>query len=192
MKTHFVLLVVLSLAARQWVNANDIDFSTETAECKENEFFSTKSERCLECSQCGLDLYEKVKCSQFRDTVCDGCFAEDPFHNEDYFSKCQSYAQFYKQLTAIFKQTREGAELLEPKEPSNRWQWGLYALVVSISLASLLLSFWMFCMRRKYIRVINVTPPQLSDIDDHNIIYAAKHVREKLASKGASVPYEYL
>jgi len=206
MKIHLVLLV-LSFVVCQIVNAasnSDLnslssfesESSSKEGSCTEVQFFSKRSERCLECSKCGSELYVKKECSEFHDTVCDGCFAESPAHNEDYFSKCKSFRDFYKKLSKAFENIR--SEIGKNEQPTvnnsnSNWLLILYVVVSCVSLFAMLATVCMCCMRGKYTRVINVSPPRFSEIDDHNIIYAAEKAREKLANKRkSSVPYEYL
>lgn len=82
-----------------------------------------------------------------------------------------------------------------------------YVLLAGGSTLALIVSFWTCCTRRNYTRVINVAPPELSESDNHSnfpildfpllllnldIIFAAKHIQEKLSNKRGNVKYEYV
>ena len=138
------------------------------------------------------NLYEKSKCDGARDTVCDWCLSENPTLNENFFEECKDYKKLVERFRKLWRE-----DLHEEREESDskylgNWTWLLYSLLAGVSCISLLLSFWMFCARRKYTRVINVAPPQLTDADNHNIIYAAKQIRDNLRKKGSTIDYEYL
>jgi len=200
MKIHCVLFV-LGIAIFQLGNAEyvldssesseDVERSSEVNKCGKGKYFSLRNAQCLECGKCGSNMYEKIKCHENVDTVCDWCLADNPVRNDAFFHECDEYIQvfgkFRKELKAEMQLVRE-----ESESASGKRYWVFYALLFMVPASILLLTFWLCCMQRKYTRVINVTPPQLSEMDDHNIIFAANHLREKVATKRGSVPYEYL
>jgi len=189
---------VLGVAAFQLVNVqshfthDSSEELSEIRECGENKFYSVAISRCVECGKCGSNMYEKVKCHRDVDTVCGWCLSDNPITNDDFFHECEEYIgllkKFRKELSSELQVIRE-----EGKTVSGNPHLILYALVCVIPIALVFVTVWMCCMQRKYTRVINVTPPQLSEIDDHNIIFAANQIREKFANKrGGKIPYEHL
>lgn len=175
-------------------SSESIEIVEDEKKCPSNYYFSERHNRCSECTECGVNLYEKEKCEHNKDTVCDWCLTANPSMNEEYFRQCNEYTQLYEKLRDELK-----AEISEGRQSlgisSKRFDWLLWLICVLATACFTVVVFavgCLCCVRKRYTRVINVSPPELNDVDQHNIIFAAKQVREKLAKRGGEVNYEYL
>lgn len=64
-------------------------------------------------------MYEKEECSEFKDTVCGGCFAENTIRNDDFFEKCSDHEKMFKNLKKIFKEIYAEAENVEERKTTS-------------------------------------------------------------------------
>ncbi|KAI6187860.1 hypothetical protein M3Y98_00291200 [Aphelenchoides besseyi] len=194
-----LLLVALSLQLSFSIpSASSIEVysseEVEDAKCPQNYYFSETRNRCMICTECGTNLYEKEECQPDRDTVCDWCLTKNPTMNEEYFRQCDDYKKLYDKLREELKADISEGHHRTTQMSSKRFDWLLWLVFVFAAACFVIVIFTvgcLSCMRRRYTRVINVSPPELSEIDQHNIIYAAKQIREKFDKRG-EVNYEYL
>jgi len=156
---------------------------------------------CRECTVCGPKLYEKESCKPEADTVCDWCLSEEPTLSEDFFESCAEYqkgaasawsdkfqTELKEELKALLAEVKEDARSSNTMANCLGFLLALLVLLVP----SLLLGCCVYRLRsRAYARVITVTPPELNDVDQHNIIFAAKQIRDKLSKKHGT-KYEFL
>jgi len=174
--------------------------STEDEEDCPRDFFRSRY-GCRQCTVCGPKLYEKKSCQPEADTVCDWCLTEEPTLNEDFFESCEEYrkgaaaawsdkfqAELREELKSLLDEMTE-----EERQSSVTANCVGFALAFLIMLVpSVLLGCCVYRLRsRAYTRVISVTPPELNEVDQHNIIFAAKQIRDKLSKKHGT-QYEFL
>jgi len=156
---------------------------------------------CRECTVCGPKLYEKQSCQPDADTVCDWCLSEEPTLNEDFFESCEEHRlnaaaamsnKFQTELRQELKELLQ--EVAEEERQTNvaaNCAGFLLALLILL-VPSVLLGCCVYRLRSgAYTRVISVMPPELNEADQHNIVFAAKQIRDKLGKKHGT-NYEFL
>jgi len=121
--------------------------------------------------------------------------------NEDFFESCAEYrkgaasawsekfqSELKEELKALLAEVNKEAR--DSNAMANLLGFLLAMLVLFVP--SLLLGCCVYRLRsRTYARVVTVTPPELNDVDQHNIIFAAKQIRDKLSKKHGT-KYEFL
>ncbi|KAI6176731.1 TNFR-Cys domain-containing protein [Aphelenchoides bicaudatus] len=204
MKIHLALLLLSAIAFQVsfatlnlQLDSSSIESTEQNSDsgeiaCGKGEYFSERAGKCELCTACGSNLYVKSKCRDNQDTICDWCLSENPVLNENFFQECNDYKKLVERFRKLWKDDLQEERVESDAKYLGNWTWLFYSLLAGVACMSLILSFWLFCARRQYTRVITVAPPQLTEADNHNIIYAAKQIRDKLTKKSGSVDYEYL
>uniref|UniRef100_A0A1I7STJ1 TNFR-Cys domain-containing protein n=1 Tax=Bursaphelenchus xylophilus TaxID=6326 RepID=A0A1I7STJ1_BURXY len=143
-------------------------------ECDEETFFDGYD--CKRCATCGPTMYIKKACSESTDTVCDYCLNERPTLNEDFYTRCNDYRKLFENLKGDVS-PRLHAHFEGTYQHYHGINWALASLVAAISVALILTINK--CIRRPAFREVTITPPELTEEEKQNIIFAAEHLRNK-------------
>ncbi|CAD5215510.1 unnamed protein product [Bursaphelenchus okinawaensis] len=174
----FLKVFSLVLICSQLAYCNVYDLSSESGECPEGFFFSEVINNCKVCATCGPSMYIKKECGGDQDTLCDYCLSENPTYSEDFFNRCDDYRKLFKILNLEKYPT-----MLRKEQPRYHGiNWALASLVAAISVALILTINK--CVRRPAFREVTILPPELSEEEKRNIIFAAEHLRNKRTKNG--------